>query len=93
MSEYLVLRELMVITLFSHLQLSSTHNLNLSKTKMIRFLMRTQSQVNYLTFSILDKNISWRHFSQKTSFDLSCKSSPMEIICIKCQTLFSGKKN
>ena len=43
------------ITLFSHLQLSSSDDLNLSKTKMIRFPIMTQSQVNYLTFSTLVK--------------------------------------
>ena len=31
------------------------------------------------------------YFSQKTAFDISCKLSPMETICMKCQILFSGK--
>ena len=31
------------------------------------------------------------YFSQKTDFDISCKLSPMETICIKYQNLFSGK--
>ena len=30
-------------------------------------------------------------FSQKTGFDITCKLSPMETICMKCQILFSGK--
>ena len=30
-------------------------------------------------------------FSQKTGFDISCKLSPIETICMKCQILFSGK--
>ena len=30
-------------------------------------------------------------FSQKIGFDLSCKLSPEETICMKCQILFSGK--
>ena len=37
---------------------------------------------------------SWWHFSyfsQKTEFDISCKLSPLETICMKCQILFSGK--
>ena len=29
--------------------------------------------------------------SQKTGFDISCKLSPKETICMKCQILFSGK--
>ena len=35
------------------------------------------------------------YFSQKTGLDTSCKLSPMETICMKCQILFSGrsKKN
>ena len=31
-------------------------------------------------------------FSQKTDFDISCKLSPLETICMKCQILFSEKK-
>ena len=35
------------------------------------------------------------YFSEKTDFDISCKLSPMETVCIKCQILFSreNKKN
>ena len=32
-------------------------------------------------------------FSQKTGFDISCKLSPLETICLKCQKLFSGYFN
>ena len=32
-------------------------------------------------------------FSQKNGFDISCKASQMETICMKCLVLFSGKKN
>ena len=31
------------------------------------------------------------YLSQKTGFDISCKLSPMETICMKCQILFSRK--
>ena len=31
------------------------------------------------------------YISQKTGFDILCKLSPMESICMKCQILFSGK--
>ena len=50
-----------------------------------------------LTLSTLGKIFSRRHFetfslfSQKTGFDISCKLSPKETICMKCQILFSGK--
>ena len=30
------------------------------------------------------------YFSQKTGFDISCKLSPVETICMKCQVLFIG---
>ena len=28
---------------------------------------------------------------QKTGFDISCKLSPKETVCMKCQSLFSGE--
>ena len=31
------------------------------------------------------------NFSQNTGFDISCKLSLMETICMKCQILFSEK--
>ena len=31
------------------------------------------------------------YFSQKIGFDISCKLSPVETICIEFQSLFSGK--
>ena len=31
------------------------------------------------------------YFSLKTRFDISCKLSPLETICMKCQIFFSGK--
>ena len=31
------------------------------------------------------------YFYQKTGFDISCKLSPVETICMKCQSLFSEK--
>ena len=33
-----------------------------------------------------------KYFPQKTDFDISCKLSPMETVCMKCQSLFSGGK-
>ena len=32
-------------------------------------------------------------FSQAIEFDVSCKLSPQETICMKCQSLFSGGKS
>ena len=31
------------------------------------------------------------HLSQKIGFDISCKLSPEETVCMKCQNLFNGK--
>ena len=51
----------------------------------------------HLMFSTLDKIFSRQPagdmliFSQKTGFDISCKLSPLETICMKCQIVFSGK--
>ena len=38
-------------------------------------------------------NISkyFSYFTQKTGFGISCKLSPLETICMKCQILFPGK--
>ena len=36
-----------------------------------------------------DNNL--KYFSKKIGFDISCKLSPQETICMKCQSLFSGK--
>ena len=42
-------------------------------------------------FSASDKLKYFSYSSQKTGFDISCKLSPMETICMKYQSLFSGK--
>ena len=50
-----------------------------------------------LTLCVLGKKICSCHFEifyfffQKISFDISCKLSPNETICVKCQSLFSGQ--
>ena len=47
-----------------------------------------------LTISTQGKNFSreqFEIFSKKIGFDSSCKLSPLETICMKCQNLFSGK--
>ena len=37
--------------------------------------------------------IFFSYLPQETGFDISCKLSPMETICMQCQILFPGKKN
>ena len=50
--------------------------------------------VAVLTFTTLlanspdDKLIFFFLFCQTTEFDISCKLSPLETICMKCQNLF-----
>ena len=42
---------------------------------------------------LIQQTTNWwyySNFSQKRGFDISCKWSPLETICIKCQILFSG---
>ena len=56
-----------------------------------------QEKVNHC-HSLIQQTTSWDIFlifSQKTGFDISCKFSPLEKICMKHQNLFSGenKKN
>ena len=51
-----------------------------------------------LTLGTLGNIFSRRHFekflfSKEISFDISCKLSPMEKICMKCQILLSGKND
>ena len=54
-------------------------------------------QISSSTFTNLkansedDKLMTFSYFSQKTGFDLSCKLSPLETICMKGQILFFGK--
>ena len=52
-----------------------------------------------LALNTLGKNFNRRHFKifflffQKIGFHTSCKFSPLETICMKCQSLFSGENN
>ena len=44
-----------------------------------------------------EKLMIFSYFSPKIGFDITCKLSPEETVCIKCQIIFSGinkkKKN
>ena len=48
-------------------------NNNVSKCLMLKFLLRMQVQ----------QMTNWWYFSQKIGFDISCKFSPKETICMK----------
>ena len=45
----------------------------------------------WVKFSADDILKYFSYFLQKKGFDISCKLSPVETICMKCQILFSGK--
>ena len=45
----------------------------------------------WVNFSADDILKYFSYFSQKTGYDISCKLSPKETICMKCRILFSGK--
>ena len=53
-------------------------------------------QINLLPLSgLIQQMAHWwyfSYFSQKTGFAISCKLSPLETICMKCQILFSREK-
>ena len=58
-------------------------------------LCAANSLLTFATFcanSADDKLIIFFLFSQKVGFDISCKLSPLETTCMKCQILFSGEK-
>ena len=60
------------------------------------FKYKFHQKSNFTTRSgLIQPMAKWWHFSyflQKISFDISCKLSPQETICMKCQNLFSVKK-
>ena len=47
-------------------------------------------QIATLWANSADDKLVFSYFSQKTGFDISCKLSPQETICMKCQILFFG---
>ena len=46
--------------------------------------------INLMADSADDK-LKFSYFFLKTGFDIPCKLSPLETLCMKCQNLFSGK--
>ena len=62
----------------------------------IQFLRQVWQEVKMSQYLTLPFNIQQTDdifiFSQKIGFDVSCKLSPWETICIKRQILFSEKK-
>ena len=59
-------------------------------TEPFSIILRS-SRYDLNKYSADDKLVIFFLFFPKTGFDISCKLSPMETICMKCQNLFSGK--
>ena len=57
-------------------------------TVVISTLINTALWVKFSADDILKY---FSYFPQKTGYDISCKLSPKETICMKCQILFSEK--
>ena len=72
-------------------------NVFLCAQKSLICLARSVLTSRALTFTTLWANSAddnwwyFSYFSQKTGFDISCKLSPMETICMKCQNCFLEK--
>ena len=69
--------------------MSSSKKLQRAENYLIRY-----KQLNFTTLwanSADDKLIIFFLFLPEIGFDISCKLSPLEIICKKCQSLFLGK--
>ena len=67
---------------------SSQRNANMSPTPS----HTCYTPLTFITLWLIQQTTNWWYFSwlsQKTGFDISCKLSPMETICLKCQILFS----
>ena len=52
-----------------------------------------QNLALWVEFSAGDILKLFSYFHQKTGCDITCKLSPLETICMKCQILFSGKRH
>ena len=50
----------------------------------------TTQRANYADYIQIDDIFSY--FLQKICFDISCKLSPLETTCMKCQSILSAKK-
>ena len=60
---------------------------------MIR-LVKLFVWLNLYHSRLIQQTTNWWYFSwfsQETGFNISCKMSPLETICMKCQILFSDK--
>ena len=57
-------------------------------------LLRAPNGLTFTTLWLIQQMTNlcyFSHFYQKTESDISCKLSPLEMICMKCQILFLVK--
>ena len=84
-------------TVFDLYELNITVKTILTKNFFFFFFFFCIIHLTKLSFTTLLANSTHNKlmilflFSQKTGFDILCKLSPMETICMKYQILFSGK--
>ena len=55
-------------------------------------LAYTYNVACWIKISAEDCSKQFSYLFKKIGFDISCKLSPEETVCMKCQSLFSGKK-
>ena len=61
---------------------------------MLWLIYLTRFQKKKTLSELIQQTTNWwyfSYFSQKTGFDISCKLSPLETICMKCQSCFLSK--
>ena len=63
------------------------------KNKRIINMLSAETAQRVLTINFQQMTFwnSFRIFSQEAEFDISCKLSPIETVCMKCQILLAGK--
>ena len=65
--------------------------LSFDKDALSRHDLESEETICWKKFSADSILKYFSYFPQKTGFDISCKLSPLETICMKCQTCFWGK--
>ena len=73
------------------------HTFSSENTVLVSLVLKQGTTVSeYFMLGMLRKNsadniLKYSYFYYKVGFDISCKLSPKDTICIKCLSLFSGK--
>ena len=85
---YFSIKTYVVLLIRSEALLMSTHNICIH-WKIRKILCGYP----LLSVAMADNKMGYfSYFPKKTGYDISCKLSPAQTICMKCQTLFAEKK-